>query len=178
MIGSLTALCCLSLPLAVAAADDVEAQLGAMQERMSQLEDRLEATEDQLARANERLGEQRSVLEKAVQTGPSSGVTAFLESLEIGGWVSASYWYNFNDPSNDRLIDANVGTVGQSHPFSPDANQFSFDQLWFETRRTGPASSPRSPTARPQGCSPTATRHRTEGPAAITSMSLRPTLST
>jgi len=135
MIGWFTVLCWVSLPLAVSAADDVEAQLGVMQERMSQLEDRLEATEDQLTVANERLGEQRSMLEKAAQTGPSSGLAAFLESIEIGGWVSASYWYNLNDPSNDRLMNANVGTVGQSHPFSPDANQFSFDQLWFEIER-------------------------------------------
>jgi hypothetical protein len=135
IIGSFALLCCAGLPLAVAAADGVEAQLGAMQERMSQLEARLEATEDELARANERLGEQRSTLEKAVQTGPSSGVAAFLESLEIGGSVSASYWYNLDDPSNDRLVDANIGAIGQSHPFSPDASQFSLDQLWFTVER-------------------------------------------
>ena len=101
MIGAFTLLCCASLPLAVAAVDDVEARLEGMQERMSQLESRLEATEDELVRARHQLGEQRSVIEKAVQTGPNSGAIAFLESLEIGGWVSASYWYNFNDPSND-----------------------------------------------------------------------------
>jgi hypothetical protein len=135
MIGGFTLICLASVPLAAAATDDMEAQLGAMQERMSRLEARLVATEDQLARANQRLGEQHSMLEKAAQTGSSSGVSAFLESLEIGGWVSASYWYNLDDPSNDRLIGANVGTVGQSHPFSPDANQFSFDQLWFTLER-------------------------------------------
>jgi hypothetical protein len=90
---------------------------------------------EQLEVANEQLGEQRTMIEKAAQTGPNPGLSAFLESLEIGGWVSASYWYNVNDPSNDRLIGANVGTVGQSHPFSPDANQFSFDQLWFTLER-------------------------------------------
>ena len=135
MIGWFTVLCWVSLPLAVSAADDVEARLEAMQERMNRLEARLEVTTEQLELANEQLGERRSTLEKAVQTGPSSGVAAFLESIEIGGWVSASYWYNLNDPSNDRLMNANVGTVGQSNPFSPDANQFSFDQLWFEIER-------------------------------------------
>lgn len=135
IVGYLVMLCWASLPLAAAAADDVEARLEAMQDRMSQLEARLDATTDQLAAANQQLGEQRGVLEKAVSTGPSTGVAALLESLEIGGWVSASYWYNLNDPSNDRLMGANVGTVGQSHPFSPDANQFSFDQLWLEIER-------------------------------------------
>jgi len=135
MIGLFAVLCWVSLPLAVTAADDVEARLEVMQDRMDQLEARLEATTEQLEVANERLGERRSLLEKAAQTGPSSGVEAFLDSLEIGGWVAASYWYNVNDPSNNRLVDANVGTVGQSHPFSPDANQFSFDQLWFTIER-------------------------------------------
>jgi len=123
------------LSCAAAAADDLETRLGAMQERMSQLEGRLEATEDELVRANQQLGEHRTLVEKAAQTGPSSQVASFLDSLEFGGWVSASYWYNFNDPSNDRLVGANVGTVGQSHPFSPDANQFSFDQLWLTVER-------------------------------------------
>jgi hypothetical protein len=135
IIGSFTALCCVSLPFTVVAADDVEAQLGAMQKRMSHLESRLEATEEELTQAKERLGEQRILLEKAAETGSNSGLTGLFDSLEIGGWVSASYWYNFNDPRNERLIGANVGSVGQSHPFSPDANQFSFDQLWFTLER-------------------------------------------
>jgi hypothetical protein len=123
------------MPVAAIAADDVEAQLEAMQKRMGELEARLDATTDQLEAANYQLGEQRGIIDKAVQTGPSHGLTAFLESLEFAGWVSASYWYNFNDPSNDRLVGANTGTIGQSHPFSPDANQFSFDQLWLEIER-------------------------------------------
>ena len=135
MIVWFTVLCWVSLPLAVSAAEDIEARFEAMQERMNRIEARLEVTTEQLELANEQLGERRSTLEKAVQTGPSSGLAAFLESIEIDGWVSASYWYNLNDPSNDRLMNANVGTVGQSHPFSPDANQFSFDQLWFEIER-------------------------------------------
>ena len=136
IIASFTAVCWVSVPLAATAAeDDVEARLEAMQERMNQLEDRLELTTDQLTEANQRLGEQRSMLEKAAQTGPSSGAAAFLDSLEIGGWLSTSYWYNINHPSNDRLVDGNIGTVGQSHPFSPDSNQFSFGQLWFTLER-------------------------------------------
>jgi hypothetical protein len=135
MSGYFTALCWLSLPFAAGAADDVEARLQAMQERMDQLEDRLEATTEQLAEAEQRLGEQRSMLEQAAKANPSSGAAAFLDSLEIGGWMSASYWYNFNHAANERLVDANVGSVGQSHPFSPDSNQFSFDQLWFTLER-------------------------------------------
>lgn len=135
LMGFIAALGLASLPLAGSAADDVEARLQEMQERMNNLEARLEVTTDELAAANARLGEQRTILEKAAQTGPSSGLAAFLESIEIDGWVAASYWYNFNDPANSRLVGANVGTVGQAHPFTPDANQFSFDQLWFVIER-------------------------------------------
>ncbi len=136
IVGSFTMLCWFLVPAAAfAAEDDVEAQLEAMQERMNQLEDRLELTTDQLAEANQRLGEQRSILEKAAQSGPSSSTAAFLDSLEIGGWLSADFWYNLNSPANERLEDGNIGAVGQSHPFSPDANQFSFGQLWFTIER-------------------------------------------
>jgi len=136
IIGSFTALCWFLVPAAASAADDdVEARLEAMQERMNQLEDRLELTTDQLAEANQRLGEQRGILEKAVQTGPSSSTAAFLDSLEIGGWLSTDYWYNLNSPANERLEDGNIGAAGQSLPFSPDANQFSFGQLWFWMER-------------------------------------------
>jgi hypothetical protein len=136
IVGSFTVLCSfLVAAVAFTAEDDVQAQLEAMQQRMNQLEDRLELTTDQLAEANQRLGEQHTILEKAAQTGESSGTAAFLDSLEIGGWLAADYWYNVNSPANERLQDANVGVGGQSLPFSPDANQFSFGQLWFWMER-------------------------------------------
>ena len=93
MIGAFTALCCFLAAVAACAADqEVEARLEAMQERMNQLEARLEATTDQLAVANQRLGEQNSLLEKAARTGPSSGVAAFLDSLEIGALTIEADW--------------------------------------------------------------------------------------
>jgi hypothetical protein len=129
-------LCWFSIPAATFAAEgDVEAQLQAMQERMNQMEARLEATTDQLAEAEQRLGEQEGILEKAAQTGSSSSTAALLDSLEIGGWLSADFWYNVNQPANERLQDGNVGAVGQAYPFNPDANQFSFGQLWFWMER-------------------------------------------
>ena len=136
IIGSFGMLCWFFVPAAAFATDEeVEAQLEAMQVRMSQLEDRLDLTTDQLAEANQRLGEQRSMLEKAAQTGESSGTAAFLDSLEIGGWLAADYWYNVNSPANERLQDGNVGSVGQAFPLNPDSNQFSFGQLWFWMER-------------------------------------------
>ena len=113
MFGSFMALCWVLAPLAASAAEDVEAQLQAMQERMDQLEARLDSTTDQLAEANQKLGEQHTMIERAARTEPNSGAVSFLESLEVGGWLAADYWYNFNHPSNERTVDGNIGTVGQ-----------------------------------------------------------------
>ncbi len=116
--------------------DEVAAQLRAMQERMGQLEEKLEATGDELAHANQRLAEQEAVLERAeeIDAATGSGVASFLETLEIGGWVSGSYFYNFQDPDGNSLMNANKGAVAAA-PFQPDPNSFSFDQLWIELER-------------------------------------------
>ena len=117
VIGSFTVLCWFLVPAAAfAAEEEVEAQLAAMQKRMDQLEQRLELTTDQLEEANQQLGDQRSILEKAAQSQPSSGSAAFLDSLEIGGWLSADFWYNLNSPANERLEDGNVGADTKVQP--------------------------------------------------------------
>ena len=121
------------IPHGMAASEDLEAQMRAMQERMLQLEDRLENTTDQLDTANQRIEEQEQVMEKAGIGDTSSGLSTFLETIEIGGWVSASYFYNFNDPDGRALGGANTG--GFAYPFKPDANSFQLDQVWFEIER-------------------------------------------
>src|SRR5215469_765795 len=139
---TLAALGALGTPQVVAA-DDVQTQLQQMQQRMNQLEDRLQATTDQLQATEKKSEEQQEIINKAGlknnQTG-SSKIAAFLDTLTIGGWVSASYWYNANNPASGNLKNANTG--GGANPLNPDANSFSFDQLWFELER------PISPDAR------------------------------
>lgn len=123
---------------AVASDESVEAQLRAMQERLGALEDRLEATTDELESANSRVQDQENLIREAglaEPKGSSSSLSYFLDTIEMGGWLSVSYWYNFNEPTNNHLIGANTGKYGQANPFNPDANQFSFDQLWFEMER-------------------------------------------
>ncbi len=121
----------------LAAADDVQVQLEQMQQRMNQLEDRLQATTDQLQATEKKAADQQAFIERSGLkddgTAGSSKISAFLDSLTIGGWVSSSYWYNFNSPSSGNLKNANTGAG--SSPFNPDANSFSFDQLWFELER-------------------------------------------
>jgi hypothetical protein len=118
-------------------ADDVQAQLQQMQDRMAELEDRLQATSDQLESANQMVMRQQEVIDRSGIADPSasSGVAAFLDTLEIGGWVAGSYWYNFNRPDGEDLGGANRGATGFAYPFHPDAESFSVDQLWFELER-------------------------------------------
>lgn len=101
-----------------AVSDDGADQMQLMQRRM-------QALEDQLAAANNRLAdlEQRPAPEGVA-------LPSWLDRLEVSGWVTASYFYNFNDPDNNDLVGANSGVC--CVPFQPDANQFTFDQAWFE----------------------------------------------
>ena len=81
-------------------ADDMQDQMQRMEDRMANMEDRLQATNDQLDAANDVVGRQQEIIDRsgiADQTA-SSGVAAFLDSLELGGWLAGSYFYNFNDP--------------------------------------------------------------------------------
>jgi hypothetical protein len=120
----------------VAAADDVQNQLQQMQQRMNQLEDKLQATSDQLQATEKKSEEQQQIIDRAglkENKAGSSKIAAFLDTLTIGGWASASYWYNANNPASGNLKNANTG--GGSNPFNPDANSFNFEQLWFELER-------------------------------------------
>jgi hypothetical protein len=117
---------------------DVQAQLEAMQLQLDMLSERLEATTDELEVSKSRVDDQEQLIREAGLADPqgsSSSLGGFWDTIEFGGWISASYWYNFNQIDNDDLVGANVGVNGQSSPFNPDANQFSFDQLWFEMER-------------------------------------------
>ncbi len=124
------------VPFAAAATDaDVAAQLQSMQERLLQLEDKLDATEDSLEAANEKIGAQQDLINQAgLDGGASSGLSEFVDTLEVGGWVSASWFYNTRRSEGRDLAGYNNGAAGV-YPFSPDNNSFSLDQLWFELER-------------------------------------------
>ena len=64
-----------------------------------------------------------------------SGLDPFFSSIEIGGWVATSWWYNFNDPPGHALTNANQGAGGTFYPFHPDSNSFEVDQVWFEMEK-------------------------------------------
>jgi len=136
--GILAAATAVMLAAPVSWGDDAtDEQLRQMEDRMRQMEERLQATNDQLAEATERADEQQKVIESAGLAdgrGVSNGLTEFVETISVGGWLAGSYNYNFNGPDGSALGGANSGAVA-AYPFHPDANSFSFDQLWFEVGR-------------------------------------------
>lgn len=117
-----------------ALASDVEAQLEAMQEQLLLLEDRLESTEGQLETATERIGAQQQVIEDAGIGESSSGLSEFLDTLEVGGWVDVSWMYNTRR-SDGRDNGGYLNGSVPLNPYHPDDNSFSVDQLWFELER-------------------------------------------
>jgi hypothetical protein len=131
----------LALVSTAGSAADVEETLQLMQQRMNELEARLDATTDDLEAANERVEQQNELITSsglAEARGSDSSLGSFADSIEIGGWVAASWFWNFNHPDGGNLGGANAGTTGTfggSYPFHPDSNSFSLDQLWFEIER-------------------------------------------
>ncbi len=120
----------------LAMADDIEEQLRLMNERMSQLEDQLQATKDELDDSRGTIERQQELIEKAeIGEGEAkSGLDDFFTKIEVGGWVAASYWYNFNQP-RDINQGANQGADGLFYPYRPDHNSFQVDQVWFEIEK-------------------------------------------
>ena len=130
------ALGCLVGFAAPASAEEVEAQLEAMHARMAEMEARLEANQDALADAQRKLEAQDEVIQSADlgDAASSSGIASFLETIDITGWVSGGYNYNFENPDGATLGGFNHGAV-LAHPFDPDPNSFSLDQVWFGLER-------------------------------------------
>ncbi len=131
-----SALTLLVVATTAGATEPVEDQLKRMEERLLQMEDRLQATTAQLDAAEEQVEEQSELLESAGLAegrGVGNGLTDWVNEIEIGGWVAASYNYNFNHPNGSVLNGANTGPG--LYPFHPDANSFALDQFWIELER-------------------------------------------
>jgi hypothetical protein len=118
-----------------ASADDVGGgdDLQEILSRMSDMEQQLKATNDALAASNAKVDQQQKMLSKlgtSSQSGPMLALSNFLTETTFEGWVSASYFYNTNDPDSGRGMGANGGTVG-ANPYHPNHNSFQVDQVWF-----------------------------------------------
>jgi hypothetical protein len=112
----------------MAAADPVQEQLRLMEQRMTEMEDRLKATSEDLRSAQAVVDQQQGLLSDAGlvdedDTGIRSGVSNFLEMVDVSGVIAASY--------NHRLKKGGDLTGGNTLFRHPDANTFALDQFWM-----------------------------------------------
>jgi hypothetical protein len=123
----------------LAAADDVQDQLKKMQERMSQLEDKLQSTTDQLEVTTQRASEQQQMLERAGVAdakGSQSGLDAFFDTLEFGGYVDATYNYNINHLNGGNVAGFTGLSGGNGlYASTADSQSFNLEALKFELER-------------------------------------------
>jgi hypothetical protein len=129
------------LLLLVGASSGAEQDAGEMAEMRALVEDlrnRVDAQAEQLEHQGEIIEQARVREEREA----SSGLSPFLSSIEIGGWVAASWFWNFNDPDDGAIGNENTGSSGNFYPFHPDHNSFALDQLWFELEKPVSEESP------------------------------------
>jgi hypothetical protein len=127
-------------PMAIASdANDVSDELAEMRVLVEQMQGQLEAQSEQIDHQGEVIREAR--LDRAEQSDDrfgASGITAFLQRLQVDGHVSASYFWNFNSPGPHRSVGGPAGSVGgntglsgNTYPFHGNHNSFQVDQVWF-----------------------------------------------
>jgi hypothetical protein len=124
--------CMLMIAAPSAIAETVSDELAEMRTLVEQLKGQVDAQSEQIEHQGEVIREAR--LEQA-QRGDSpfgaSGIAAFLQRLEIEGWVAGSYFWNFNDPGSSLIVGGNSGISGNVYPFHGNYNSFQVDQVWF-----------------------------------------------
>ena len=126
-----TVVASLVLASQMAAADPVQEQLRLMEQRMAEMEDRLQATSDELRTAKAVVDEQQGLLSDAglvdeSDSGLRSGVSDFIEMIDVSGVIAASYNHRVVDSDNNG--DLAGGNLLFRHP---DADTFALDQFWF-----------------------------------------------
>lgn len=131
------------------ASDDVASELAEMRELVQGLQEKVDAQEEQLDHQGELLEQAQDVVRERSEQDSESGISAFLDSIEVDGHVAGSYNYNFNTPK-DRYDDldttntpfdddgglsggfgSNTGESESFLPFHRDHNTFTIDQIWF-----------------------------------------------
>ncbi len=105
--------------------------------RMQGLEDRMRSLEDRLVASEATVQAQRELLasQPTPDVAQGSGLDSFLSGLVWGGWVEASYTYNFKDPDFNRFSQT-------SYQFNQNHNSFVLDGIKLELGK--PASEPGS----------------------------------
>jgi hypothetical protein len=86
----------------IAAAADLETEVADMKQRMEVMEDQLRTQSDDLAAAKATVEKQNEVIEQAglEEREEVSALSAFIEQVDFGSFVAASYNYNFRGTSD------------------------------------------------------------------------------
>jgi hypothetical protein len=134
------------------AADDVDAELAEMRRMVEGLQQKVDAQEEQLAAQGRNLEEAQEVVRRTQADAEAvSGLSSFLNSLEVDGVVAVSYNYNLlgnpdkssgsvqpgggNDNSGSSAFPApgglNQGASGSFYAWHGDHDTFQVDQVWF-----------------------------------------------
>lgn len=126
---ALLALALAALPAAAPAEDEqLRQEMDEMRNMILQLQDTVKAQSGQIEQQRDVID--RAGIEDVTLDGSSSGISSFFQDVEIGGWLTFTYFHNLNDLDNDELPagGSNIGI-----PFAgTDDNSFTFQQLWLE----------------------------------------------
>ena len=110
------------------ASDDVESELAEMRALVEGLKEKVEAQEEQLSHQGDLLEQAQQRIQS--DDGTESGLSSFVDSLEVTGHIASSYAYNLDDPDAPPAAN-DLGGDGSFYPFHRDHNEFVVDQIWF-----------------------------------------------
>jgi putative OmpL-like beta-barrel porin-2 len=131
--AAITAMLLCFAPLVARADAAADQRMAAMEARISQLESKLDQSQKTIDQQSEMLKAQATPAVSAGSEPPKSTLDAFLNTVQINGFVAASYEYSFNNPDNP--IGANA-----TNQFNLDHNTFNLDAAKIELTR--PAANP------------------------------------
>lgn len=157
---SMTLVCAAAVLLFVAqpvlASTNVDAELAEMRELVDGLKQKVDAQQEQLSHQGELLEDAQKVVQQTQQdTKALSGLASFVDSLEVEGGISASYFWNFNTPQSSSngspgtggnqgigtVVFPLISTAPLLHPFHPDHNAINLDQAYFGLGKPATAES-------------------------------------
>lgn len=121
------------VPAAATAEDEsFRREMDEMRNMILQLQDTVSAQSGQIAQQKQVI-DRAGIEDVSLGGGASSGISSFLQNVDISGWVSFTYFHSLEDLDNDDIIGGNSGAAGCCVPFAGrDDNSFSFQQLWFQ----------------------------------------------
>ena len=111
------------------AGEDVQSELAEMRALVEGLKEKVEAQEEQLSHQGDLLEQAQERIQ--AEDGTKSGLSSFVDSLEVTGHIAGSYAYNLDDPDGVAPGFNDNGGDGSFYPFHRDHNEFIVDQIWF-----------------------------------------------